>query len=563
VNQSTAQSPVGFVERLIRDPNAIWMREMRQSARIGRTPWVLFAITLGVSLLMCSIGGLSSAGDTAPASIGSALFQVFFSIAYLVVVVLGPAVAANSIASEREGRTWEAVILTGLAPKEIARGKFLAAYTTVALYIVVLAPVGALSFLFGGVTATEVVAAFAFLFVLAALGVAFGLAMSSLMASLRGAIVVTLILAVLIGPTLYLFYGVGCSFWIHRVWPAVPEALPVWLPLAYSRAPLGVDYAVLLLFLPLVLMLVPAWFLYEVTVSNMTGESEDRSLGLKRWFAVCAPVYALACVALCATAADDDTRGVLAQTGVQSYAAFATFSALLFAFDPVGPSHRVRVHWARNRTGALRRFFGPGLTKTMVLVTLFGFAGILAVAGADIFLQQTYGKTGTKEVLVSQTFFVALYYAPFFVFEAGLVAWLRSRGNTPWVTRLIAIAILALINAGPWIVAAIGGVMASGSGEDWIIIGAPSPAYVFYMAQWIRRGSPTGSPVIEAGIACALVWGFVGTVLLSFASRRCRRVVRAYDEAIAQTEAALDAEAAGAAPGPPAVAAAPVPASPG
>jgi hypothetical protein len=179
----------------------------------------------------------------------------------------------------------------------------------------------------------------------------------------------------------------------------------------------------------------------------------------------------------------------------------------------------------------------------MVLVTLFGFAGILAVAGADMLLQETFGKPGTKEIFVSQTFFVAVYYAPFFVFETGLVAWLRSRGNSPWVTRLIAIAILALINAGPWIVAAIGGVVASGSGEEWIIIGAPSPAYVFYMAQWIRRGSPTGAPVVEAGVACALLWGFVGTILLAFASRRCRRTVRAYDDAIAQTEAALEAEA--------------------
>ncbi|PMU64969.1 ABC transporter permease, partial [Pseudomonas sp. FW215-L2] len=84
--------------------------------------------------------------------------------AYLVVTLVGPAVAANSIASEREGKTWEAVLLTGLTPKNIARGKFMAAYTTIAIYIVVLAPVGALSFLFGGVTATDVVTAFAFLF---------------------------------------------------------------------------------------------------------------------------------------------------------------------------------------------------------------------------------------------------------------------------------------------------------------------------------------------------------------------------------------------------------------
>jgi len=86
-----------------------------------------------------------------------------------VVTVVGPAIAANSIASEREGRTWEAVLLTGLSPKDITRGKFLAAFTTICLYVVVLAPVGALSFLFGGVTATEVIVAFAFLVMLAGL----------------------------------------------------------------------------------------------------------------------------------------------------------------------------------------------------------------------------------------------------------------------------------------------------------------------------------------------------------------------------------------------------------
>src|ERR1039458_7599201 len=58
-------------------------------------------------------------------------------LAYFVVVVVGPAVAANGVASEREGRTWEAVQLTGLTAKDVARGKFVAAYTTIALYIVV------------------------------------------------------------------------------------------------------------------------------------------------------------------------------------------------------------------------------------------------------------------------------------------------------------------------------------------------------------------------------------------------------------------------------------------
>jgi hypothetical protein len=142
------------------EPNPIWIRELRQAARLARTPVILTVFAILMTLLIASIGGIVSA-DESPATTGVVLFQVFFSLAYMVVTVVGPAVAANSIASEREGRTWEAVILTGLSPGVIARGKFLAAFTAIGMYIVMLAPVGALPFLFGGVTATETVVAFA------------------------------------------------------------------------------------------------------------------------------------------------------------------------------------------------------------------------------------------------------------------------------------------------------------------------------------------------------------------------------------------------------------------
>ena len=157
---------------------------------------------------------------------------MFFSIGFFVVMIVGPAVAANSVASER-GQDVGGRAPHGLTPKDIARGKFYAAYTTIALYIVMLAPVGALSFLFGGVNALEVVVAFLFLFLVAGLAVAFGLAVSSFMSSLRGAIVVTLILAIYIGPAAYSTFGFGCSLGIHALWREVPEALPIWLPLAY------------------------------------------------------------------------------------------------------------------------------------------------------------------------------------------------------------------------------------------------------------------------------------------------------------------------------------------
>ncbi len=545
MSAATSPSPAAVPQRG-REPNAIWLREMRQSARLARTPWVLFGLSLSLSLLMCSIGGLTASGETSPASIGEALFQVFFSLAYMVVVIAGPAIAANAIASEREGRTWEAVQLTGLRPQEIARGKFLAAYTTIALYIVVLAPVGALSFLFGGVTASEVVVAFAFLFLLAGLAVAFGLAVSSLMSSLRGAIVVTLMLAIATGPVLYFVAGFGTSFAIHEVWHQVPEAYPVWLPLAYSRAPFGLEYVLLLVAVPLLVVTTPAWFLYEATIANMSGETDDRSTGLKRWFFFCTPLVAVACAVPATVAEDDGSRIWLSTAGMCAFALHLGFCALLFTAEPAGPSRRVRVHWDREEAGWVRRFFGPGLPKTAMLVATLGFACVWILAFGQMTLIQFFTAAAKTSEQIEQVFFFALYLAGFFVFMTGLSSWLRSRGQTPWVARLVASALLFLIVAGPWVVAAIGSAVSQHHGDDWVVVGAPSPFFAFYVVNWIGR-SHAGSdmPVVEIGAACSLAWGVLGMALLAAAAHRCRRVMSEHDAALHAAEAALRAGEAG------------------
>ncbi len=529
--------------RLARAPNPIWMREMRQSARLARTPWILFALTLTLSLLMCAIGGLTAAAGTSPAEIGGVLFQVFFSIAYLVVVVAGPAIAANSIASEREGRTWEAVLLTGLDAKRIARGKFLAAFTSIALYIVVLAPVGALSFLFGGVTATEVVVAFAFLFLIAALAVAFGLAVSSLMTSLRGAIVVTLMLAIGIGPMLYFVLGFGASLAINRQWSAVPAAFPVWLPLAYERAPFGVAYVALLVVLPTLLCAVPGWFLYEVTIANLSADADDRSTGLKRWFTVSTPLLAAAAAMPIALAGDDDARVVWTFVGLAVFGAHAVFCALLFAFEPAGPSRRVRVHWARARAGAWRRFFGPGLLQGAVLVTALGALGMAAIAGAGIAVLHVAGGASRSGAYVAEIFVVASYVIPFFVFVVGLGAWLRARGGSPWAARLVTSGILLFVAAAPWVAAAIAGVIAQGSEKDWLAIASPSPFYVLAMVAAIGSGTSDGGVLVPAGLVCGVGWGVTGLILLGVATQRARRTIAERDAELAATDLALRAEA--------------------
>ncbi|MEO8875466.1 MAG: ABC transporter permease [Polyangiaceae bacterium] len=530
-------------QRLIAEPNAIWMREMRQSARLGRTPWILFSLTLFISMIMCAVGAIAAASNTSPATLGQGLFQGFLSIAYFVVTIVGPAIAANSIASEREGRTWEAVLLTGLTPKEIARGKFMAAYTAVGLYIVVLAPVGALSFLFGGVTASEVVIAFAFLFLLAALTVAFGLAVSSLMTSLRGAIVVTLILAIIIGPTLFGIFGFSASVGIHGVWNEMPEVSPIWLPLAYERASFGLEYVTLLIAMPLLIIIVPAWFLYETTIANLTGGSDDRSGGLKRWFAICTPFIAAACALPSLLASTNDARSGLARTGISFFAMHLTFCAFLFAFEPHGPSRRVRIHWQRDGAGPIRRFFGPGLMKAMMLVTVMGLIGMALIAMFDAGALEAYGPAGiNRETEIHKIFIWGAYNGLFFIFMVGLVAWLRSRDNTPWVSRMIAAAIIFLIAALPWIVVAIGSVAnTGGSGsEDWLVAASPSPFFAFSMVEALDKTAP--GPIVEFGLGCAMAWAFLGLAFLAAAARRCSQSITRYDASLAQAEAAFAAE---------------------
>ncbi|HEX7663307.1 MAG TPA: ABC transporter permease, partial [Polyangiaceae bacterium] len=455
------------------------------------------------------------------------------------------------------------VLLTGLTAKEIARGKFMAAYTSIALYIVVLAPVGALSFLFGGVTATEVVVAFAFLFLFAALAVAFGLAVSSLMASLRGAIVLTLILAICIGPTLYGVLGGALSAGVHELWPTMPDFSPIWLPLAYERAPFGLEYVALLVVIPILLIVLPAWFLYETTISNLTGPSDDRSFGLKRWFLVAAPLLAAICAVPSLLGQSNDSRSVLACSGISTFASFITFCLFMFVFEPYGPSRRVTIHLLRQGSGPFRRFFGPGLMKSVTLVVFLGLLGIVGIAMFDAGALEAYGTVGPdREIDIQKIFVWTAYTALFTLFIAGLVTWLRARDNTPWIARLIAVAILFLIVVLPWIIVAIGSVTGGGSDDEWALVASPSPFFAFAMVSALDKID--GGATVEFGFGCAMAWGFVGFGLLAAAARRCSKAITRYEASIAQAEAAFrdEDEAMARAAAAPAEPAAPAPTSP-
>jgi ABC-type transport system involved in multi-copper enzyme maturation permease subunit len=521
------------VDRLKNEPNPIWIRELRQAARLVRTPVILSAACVLMTLLIASIGGFVSA-EQSPATTGVVLFQVFFSLAYFVVTVVGPAVAANSIASEREGRTWEAVILTGLSPGTIARGKFLAAFTAIGMYIVMLAPVGALPFLFGGVTAMETIVAFTFLFLIALLSVAFGLAISSKMASLRAAIVVTLLLIFPITIMAFTTFGVGLSYAAHHAWPGVPENLPIWLPTAYERAPLDVSYIVFLLVLPVTAVILPAWFLYEVTIANLTSMTDDRSTGIKRWFLVAAPVLTIAAIVPVFAVSGSDRMGAVA-SGVSALFFFFSFCVFLFQGDPIGPSRRVIAAWDEARAGAFRRFLGPGVMRSAVLVLIAGVSSLVVIAGLGAVAMR---GLLTEDQLSALVFFG--YAVGFYIFLVGLGAYLRARINTSMVSRVVLFTILFAIAGIPWIFAVIANLVIDGSSMNAFVIAAPSPFYVFMMVYGIRHAD--GELLVLAGLAAIALWACLGFLFLLLARRRCAKIIAAHETMLAETDRILAEE---------------------
>ncbi|MCU0685030.1 MAG: ABC transporter permease [Polyangiaceae bacterium] len=546
---STTASGLGAVAPG-RRPNPVWVREMRQFSRLTRTPFLLMTLTVLLALMLCAIGGIASMGAS-PASIGAGLHHTFFSIAFFVVTLAGPALAANGIASEREGRTWEALLLTGLAPGVIARGKFFAAYTHVALYVVMLAPVGALPFLFGGVTALEVVFAFVWLFLFALLAVAFGLAISSKMDSLRVALLVTLLVAFGLSPTVY-GIGTALSHAAHLAWPAVPDGLPVWLPTAYERAPFSVAYFGSLVALPLGAVVLPSWFLYEVTVANLTSVTDDRSTGVRRWFLVSSVALVAAGLSLIADADDADDAAIRAMGAVLGYFTYLVFCAFVFAGEPIGPSRRVLRGWQLSRVGALRRFLGPGVIRAALALLGAGLGGILVLAAAGFvlsYLRATASSSVTSPREAGAVLVFGAYALGFSVFVVGFGAFARARSGSSAVARVLLLVALLVAAAGPWLGAAIAGVLSRDLEAGALLFASPSPSYAFVAAGQVRSGAPQATAAVMAAGACAALWALLGLGLLGRAGARCRAIIKAHEEALARGDALLaDEDARGGRP---------------
>lgn len=171
--------------------NPVLIKELRGRMRGARAFTVLtiyLLILSGVILLFyAAISGDSNMDLNSGRTIGSDLFQLIAGVALIEVCVITPALTAGSIAGEKERQTYDLLITSLLSPWQIVWGKLAAALSYALILILSIVPMMSLAFLFGGVSAIEVLIALVGLLTTALFYAAIGLFWSAALRSTLGA----------------------------------------------------------------------------------------------------------------------------------------------------------------------------------------------------------------------------------------------------------------------------------------------------------------------------------------------------------------------------------------
>ncbi|NJP06181.1 MAG: ABC transporter permease [Chloroflexaceae bacterium] len=174
--------------------NPVMLKELRGRMR-GRKAVVMLTSYLSVigvvtMLLYLLVVSTSSSGwnnlDIGP-EVGRTIFITVILVALVQVCFLTPSLTAGSIAGEKERQSYDLLVTTLLSPWDILFGKMVAALSFALLLVLSVLPLAGLSFLFGGVSATELVIAMLGLIVTALTYATIGIFWSIVMRTTIGA----------------------------------------------------------------------------------------------------------------------------------------------------------------------------------------------------------------------------------------------------------------------------------------------------------------------------------------------------------------------------------------
>lgn len=515
--------------------NPILLRTQRQSARVRRTPWIILAILVVVTLLVAAIGGVAAeTGD--PAQVGTGIFGTFFSVASFCVMMVGAFLAGHGLSSEHQGRTWEMLLLTGMTPRRIVTGKFFSALANVLFYLVALSPISAVAFVFGGVSAIEVLFAFGFLTCLGVLSVAFGLAVGSA-APQHGAVWAVAMMFLLFAPAAPLI-GVGGTVLVKLMWSPLQVDSFVWWPAIAARSPIDLRYLLFVWLLPIGAFVLPSWLGVELAVAHVSEPGADRFYSFKRALLITTGVVCALCVASVLSGSDADQvyPGLVLSFVLHIVLALAIFA---LAGDDVYAYRRARHDLSAAKP--LRRLLGPSVLRGTAVFLVAWILSFTLVSAVGLFQLVRFFAPSTRPSILLASGMTGI---PFVMLCASLLAYFRAARQRPLVARILVTVIGLALSGVPWVLYAIVGGISHD--REWLALGAPSPIYLGAMIQAIESTSTTTTSnefVLTAGMIVAVVYVTLGVALFWIAARRSQLALDAeltYQHDVDQRLAAED-----------------------
>lgn len=413
-------------ERLDRMLNPILQREIRGTFRGVRFLLMLTGLLLflAVCLLVVLSAYTSRRELVPPARIGGMVHTIFLAVLGFAVLFVLPAFSAASLVSEEEKQTRDLLRTTTLGEGSIVWGKFLAAMAYTVVFLSAALPLGATSFLFGGVTVAHLLTSYTFLLLLASAVNLFALFISSQMRRSWTAMSASMFFsAAFVIVSLVLLSG--GAFEAVRVELHHLLGLPAdLLSLGGGDERLsGASFALVLVLVPAYVYLAVTSFSFLSAVNRLKPWSGNRSTNLKLFYAVFLPVGAV--LALAILADRFDALGLPAYRRPEILAVvygavglFMLLSAFFPTEDPV-PDLAPRLRDWGGRRFRLLSFLGPGarrgfvfglLANALVLAAVFPFANrvLLPMASLPAYASAFSGPVAVVLLPTSLVLFASL-----------------------------------------------------------------------------------------------------------------------------------------------------------
>jgi hypothetical protein len=441
---SLVQRAIDAVTVIARDPNPILVKELRSIFRTNLFIRFLYISTGLIAIVVLGGGALVATGSLPPAEVGKVVFQIFFGTALIVVVLVAPAYAATAITSEREQRTYESLVLSGMDEWRIIRGKFLASYASMFLVLVAQAPVVGVAFLFGGISFGHVVAGYAALLLALAPAIALGVAVSARLSSTRIAI---LIVTIVFTPTAFFILGGVAAFGelAQRAWGVGMQG-PFWFTDALVTHTFELDVLGLLVALPIYLVGMPVWLLLASAVAGITPAAEDRSTPFKAWAIVTiVGLVVISALIPLLTGDPNDTGEASIAVGIAIFFPLM-FVSMVFMNEPPLPP---RLFEQRVKGSPLRwvaALVGPGAAPTLRFSLALLVLGTVLVCVAPMLTRHLYWPLRTDSLRYDLGLIaLAIGNSAMIVFFTGTGVFLRTYLRSGAAARILALTIFGTI----------------------------------------------------------------------------------------------------------------------